>query len=378
MRRLALLLVVACKPKEVEPRAIDAGRPADAAIDAPPIDAAPAKAAAKPVKLAAGDATCAVLDDHTVECWGVNDHGQLGNGTRTDSAVPVPLELHAVKDVAIAGGTACALLDDGSVTCWGRIAWHGKVENTLKPAGVLGVVGVTQLFVQPGRACGRVANDQLVCWGDVDPAGHPRDVGAARQPTPAVGFAHVVALTAIAALRDDGTVFTWSGKSPTLAGAVELGVRDLAVCGRLEDGSVQCPVPRCGPPPVAEPVAPPPKKPGKKPAKKPAKVVKPPPQLETLALPPAKQLAFELGWCVVTKDDKLACSDGCALPAKVALDHVDRVAGHCVVQTTGAVRCDGKLISGVAKPTALAGNCAIVGEQILCWGAEGKAAPVPR
>jgi len=302
-----------------------------------------------------------------VRCWG---------------KAATPPELHAVVDLQLADATACALLDDGSVTCWGRIAWHGKAEDTAKPAGVLGVTGVKQLFVLPGRACGRVANDSLVCWGDIDPAGHVADAHANRQPTPAVGMAHVKVLTEVAALRDDGTLITWGAKPVTLAGVQELGVRGRAVCGRLDDGSVQCPVPHCAAevaPPVPKP-PPPAKKPKPKAGKKPVKPAKPepppPPKLDTLPFPPARQLAFALGFCVVTTANKLVCGDSCTAPGKAELDRVDRVAGTCVVQTTGAVRCAGKLINGVTAPKVLAGSCAIVESGVVCWGDDGVAAPV--
>jgi hypothetical protein len=70
---------------------------------------------------AACDHVCARTTDGDAFCWGNNVFGQLGNGTRTDSAVPV-----AVKDLAnvtsMSAGCfhTCASLGNGAVKCWGR------------------------------------------------------------------------------------------------------------------------------------------------------------------------------------------------------------------------------------------------------------------
>ena len=35
--------------------------------------------------------SCAVLDDDSARCWGRNFDGQLGDGTTTDSSLPLPV-----------------------------------------------------------------------------------------------------------------------------------------------------------------------------------------------------------------------------------------------------------------------------------------------
>ena len=69
---------------------------------------------------AGGDSACAVMGG-AVQCWGNNGAGQLGNGTTTSSAVPVPVSTltSGVTSVSVGFGTACALTSGGSVWCWG-------------------------------------------------------------------------------------------------------------------------------------------------------------------------------------------------------------------------------------------------------------------
>ncbi|MDP7003393.1 MAG: hypothetical protein QGG21_00005, partial [Candidatus Thalassarchaeaceae archaeon] len=71
---------------------------------------------------AGGSHTCAVLDDGSVDCWGRNHKGQLGDGTNTDSPTPVSVSLPSGRTaVAVSAnhGHTCAILDNGSASCWG-------------------------------------------------------------------------------------------------------------------------------------------------------------------------------------------------------------------------------------------------------------------
>jgi alpha-tubulin suppressor-like RCC1 family protein len=69
--------------------------------------------------------TCALLGNGTVRCWGQNANGQLGNGTTTQSTVPVQAS-GITGAVAVTAGWwhhSCALLGDGTVRCWGVNEW---------------------------------------------------------------------------------------------------------------------------------------------------------------------------------------------------------------------------------------------------------------
>ena len=64
---------------------------------------------------------CAIMQDGTVWCWGKNNYGQLGNGTTTDSDIPVQVSgiTNAVK-VAAGLFHTTVLLANGTVKSWGR------------------------------------------------------------------------------------------------------------------------------------------------------------------------------------------------------------------------------------------------------------------
>lgn len=94
------------------------------------VAAAPAEATGVRDVAAGGAHTCALHDNGTVRCWGDNRFGQLGQGdTKSRGGNPgemgdalPPIDLGTGRTAtAIAAGQSrtCALLDDHSVKCWG-------------------------------------------------------------------------------------------------------------------------------------------------------------------------------------------------------------------------------------------------------------------
>src|SRR5208283_3114844 len=73
---------------------------------------------------------CALLANGTVECWGLEVDGELGDGnTAYLSEIPVPVNgLSGAVAIAAAGTHTCALLSNGTVECWGS-NFYGQLGN---------------------------------------------------------------------------------------------------------------------------------------------------------------------------------------------------------------------------------------------------------
>jgi alpha-tubulin suppressor-like RCC1 family protein len=67
-----------------------------------------------------GNFNCALLTSGAVRCWGDNDFGQLGDGTRISQLSPqlVP-GLTGVVQISAGLTYACAVTDAGALLCWG-------------------------------------------------------------------------------------------------------------------------------------------------------------------------------------------------------------------------------------------------------------------
>jgi cysteine-rich repeat protein len=103
------------------------------------------------------DATCAVLGEGNVECWGATQSGVLGRPDLSagagvyvgdeagEMAELAPLDLgsdSAARAVAVGQGFACALLERGALKCWGNNAsgqlGQGDTETRGDEPGELG------------------------------------------------------------------------------------------------------------------------------------------------------------------------------------------------------------------------------------------------
>lgn len=185
--------------------------------------------------------TCAILDDRSLSCWGkAPDEGLATPVERCESAPFPPLACHRspsmiaglrnVAEVALGVGFACARLTDGTVQCWGanRSGTMGDgslVEQRTMPQPVPGLINVTQIAAGYLHVCARLADGSVRCWGNNinGQLGAPsRDNcgdGTLPYPTPC-------SRTPI--------------EIPGLRGVTQLALGAVHSCARLVGGNVQC------------------------------------------------------------------------------------------------------------------------------------------
>lgn len=123
---------------------------------------------------AGGDFTCAITTNKVPYCWGDNSFGELGdNSTASSSSLPVAVLGQGLPALAIAAGGgdhACMLTSINSVVCWGNNA-HGEVgdgttTNRLYPVTVSGLTGgVASIAAGRYHSCALMMSGTMMCWG---------------------------------------------------------------------------------------------------------------------------------------------------------------------------------------------------------------------
>lgn len=124
--------------------------------------------------IAAGNGhTCGLTVSGQVKCWGLNNSGELGDGTSIDHWTPVAVVGLPSRITAIATGWShtCALTSSGGIKCWGSntlgaLGVGSPIENSLVPVDVVGLSSrITAITAGYGHTCALTAPGQVKCWG---------------------------------------------------------------------------------------------------------------------------------------------------------------------------------------------------------------------
>jgi alpha-tubulin suppressor-like RCC1 family protein len=140
-----------------------------------------------------GDA-CATLTTGGVDCWGYNNHGQLGIGTFTgpiacagstsEACSTNPVAVTGITNaITVAGGhdISCVLLATEGVDCWGANTSGQLGDGTTTgpdtcypigdscsttPVTVTGINNAAAITGGEASACAVLTTSNVECWGD--------------------------------------------------------------------------------------------------------------------------------------------------------------------------------------------------------------------
>lgn len=123
---------------------------------------------------------CALDNAGAAYCWGWNEWGPLGDGSTTESDVPVAVDTGGVlagktlSQISAGNRDVCALDSTGAAYCWGEGSagklGDGNTHGTTVPVavdthGVLAGKTLTQITVGDGTACALSSAGAAYCWG---------------------------------------------------------------------------------------------------------------------------------------------------------------------------------------------------------------------
>jgi alpha-tubulin suppressor-like RCC1 family protein len=113
---------------------------------------------------------CALHGGSQLACWGDNFKGNLGDGTNTDSDMPVDVTLPPIASFSTAEYLACAIDTSGSLWCWGQnedgqVGIGAASVQQSPPVRVGTDTDWAQITAGGQIACARKTNGTLWCWG---------------------------------------------------------------------------------------------------------------------------------------------------------------------------------------------------------------------
>lgn len=182
--------------------------------------------------------TCALAVAGTLYCWGMNDYGQLGDGTTTTRLTPVAVSGGPPFESSAAKISSCALTAVGAAYCWGRNdngqLGDGSTTQRLNPVLVSGGLTFQTLSAGTGFACGLTPAGAAYCWGrNVDGTLGDGTTIERHTPTPVGGSLTFKTLSSgsqhSCALTNDGFAYCWGSNIGNLGDGTGGNIRPAPV-----------------------------------------------------------------------------------------------------------------------------------------------------
>jgi alpha-tubulin suppressor-like RCC1 family protein len=124
------------------------------------------------ISAAQGQHSCGVTLSAELYCWGMNDHGQLGNGQTSSVRLPVRVS-GGLSWASVTVGLAhtCGITTTGMAYCWGLnsqgqlgVGAPAGAELTV-PTAVFSGQPYRSISAGPEHTCAINANGSALCWG---------------------------------------------------------------------------------------------------------------------------------------------------------------------------------------------------------------------
>lgn len=220
-----------------------------------------------------GGHACALLANGSVQCWGLNGNGQLGNGTTANATTPTMVQnlIGPVVKVSANNVSTCALLASGSVKCWGRnergeLGIPTSTTQSSLPVLVNGLSGVVANITNGQKGtCALMNSGKVNCWGDnqFGQLGNGTIGGFSYLPVEVQGLTNTPVFLRSSGfsncvIMSDKTAQCWGSNdkgqlgdgtivdSPTpvvvvgLSNIADLRCSERACCALFEDGTAKC------------------------------------------------------------------------------------------------------------------------------------------
>jgi alpha-tubulin suppressor-like RCC1 family protein len=117
------------------------------------------------------DHTCVLTKSAGIKCWGANDFGQLGDGTKMTRSTAVDVAGLTADVAAVAAGEShtCAVTTAGATLCWGsnrsgRLG-DGSTKDRLTPVSVFGLDNGGEDVAAGAISCVLTIAGGVKCWG---------------------------------------------------------------------------------------------------------------------------------------------------------------------------------------------------------------------